>query len=235
MAAAPRVSENPVVQQHYAAQAGLLAAFEDAADWLDTPELRRLVAALIREFQSAAISLNVDYYTDLRDLAEVPGSFRPPVIDPWDEAQLSAYLDTAVSDIMAESEQRAQEVATGQQLTLDAGIEQMFASMSADPRKPRWARVVKPGACSFCLMLATRGATYRSHDSADFRAHTKFNGRGGVCQCTVEPSFADTYEPPAHVRAAQSLYSEATAGLPRGADRANAFRRALYAQTKTTR
>lgn len=232
MTTVPRVSENPVVQQHYATQLGLTAALANAFDGLG-PDYRRALAALTREFQAAAISLSADYYTELRETAQVPGTYRPPVIDPWSDGQLSAYLDAATKGLLDEVEQE-QALSTSQRLTLDSGHDEIFAAMDADPKRPRWARVARPDACSFCLMLAARGAVYRSKDSAGFQPHTMFEGRGGDCRCGVEVSFT-SYEPAAHVRAAQSLYSEATADLPRGADRANAFRRALYAERKTSR
>ena len=45
----------------------------------------------------------------------------------------------------------------------------------------RWRRVPEPGACDFCLMLATRGAVYASQETAgrdnDYHAH---------CHCDQE-------------------------------------------------
>lgn len=234
MATVPQVSENPTVQQHYVVQAALVESLAEAVAGVDAPNLRAAVASLTREFQAASIALSADYYTELRDLAEVPGSFSVPVLDPWTEADLSAYFDTVLREITDDVERAKQAAATSQRLTLDSGIDEVFAAIEKDPAKPRWARVTRPGACSFCLMLAMRGAVYRSEESANFRAHTRYENSGGVCRCSVEPSFTN-YEPPAHIREMQQLYSEATTGLPRGADRANAFRRALYASRKTSR
>lgn len=220
MATVPLVSENPIAQEHYATQLGLIEALVGAGS-----DAGSALATLSREFQAASIALSVDYYAALRNAANVAGAYSQPVMEPWSTEQITAYFDSGPE---------AQAIDMAQRLTLDAGINQVFTSMSRDPVRPRWARVTRPGACSFCLMLASRGAVYRSEDTADFRAHGKFNGRGGVCKCGVEVSFTQ-YEPPAHIREAQRLYREATADLPRGADRANAFRRALYAERQTSR
>lgn len=47
-----------------------------------------------------------------------------------------------------------------------------------------WRRVPEPGACSFCRMLATRGAAYLSKDTA---AGRRYHQR---CRCTAEPVMA---------------------------------------------
>lgn len=193
-----------------------------------------MIASLVREFQGASISLAYDFYTEMRDAAGLTDLPRLPVIDPWAAESLTAYMDTAMKSIESETEKQLQAMATAERLTLDSGIDEVFAAMEADPEPVRWARVVQSGACSFCLLQAARGAVYRSETTATFRAHTRFEGRGGDCRCGVEPVFGQ-YEPTAHVRAAQSLYSEATADLPRGSDKANAFRRAVYAEQQTSR
>lgn len=232
---APRVSENPIVQEHYAVQLGLAAALARASGKLsDSSDYTRALASLVREFQSAAAALSADYYTNLRDQANVPGTFRPPLVEPWPEDQMAAYFETAVKELVDEAERRAQAVAIGQNLTSNAGIDEIFASIDADPRDVRWARVTRPGACSLCLLAAVRGAVYRTETSASFRPHMRTNGRGGNCQCTVEPSFTK-YEPAAHIRQMQSLYAESTDGFTGSKEKQNAFRRALYADRSSTR
>jgi hypothetical protein len=160
----------------------------------------------------AAISLAADYYDDARDFAQVAGPYTPPVLAPWDEASLRAYIDTALetfskqfeTDSLSFDAQVDQLVA---QMALDAGSREIFEAIKNDPKPTRFARVTRPGACAFCLMLAARGAVYRTEETAGFRAHTF----PGLCQCDVEPVWnVQGYEPPAHIRAAQSLYADST-------------------------
>lgn len=231
----PQASDNPVVQEHYAAQVALSTAVLQAVARLGSPRPTDQAALLAQEFSQAAISAAFEYYADVREFAQIGGTYRPPVVAPWDVDSLTAYMDSALSTF----EQQYQEAQTGidaqvdalaAQMVLDAGSREIFAAVENDPKPTRVARVTRPGACSFCLMLAVRGAVYRSENSASFRAHTY----PGLCRCDIEPVWGE-YEPPAHIRAAQALYSEATADLPRGADRANAFRRAVYAERNTAR
>jgi hypothetical protein len=66
------------------------------------------------------------------------------------------------------------------------------SATSSDRKAKGWARIPEPGACSSALMLATRGAVYRSEKGGDFKSHDN-------CRCHVEPVFT-AYEPSAQVR-----------------------------------
>lgn len=252
--ATPPVSSNPEVAEHYAAQVGITAALTAAlrrlwpavdlgdvkATW---PDYRRDVLAVTQEYASASIAVSADHYDTMRDQAGIGGRFRTPIADPPVDQLVLGYLDAATEDFLAEhadelarieADIQAEIDATMGKLVMDAGRGEILTAVKADEKAKGWARVVRPGACSFCLLLATRGAAYKSEKTATFRAHQRFGGKGGDCRCTAEPLFAATYEPSAQVRAAQTLYAEATTGLPRGADRANAFRRAVAAQRAGT-
>lgn len=220
-----RASDNPVVQEHYAAQVALSAAITKAMARLSSPRRIDQAAALAQEFSQAAISLAVDYYEDAREFAGVTGSYRVPVVSPWSQEALTAYLDAALAEI--EQQIDAEVDALVAQMALEGGTRELFAAIDNDPAPTRYARVTRPGACSFCLMLATRGAVYRTEDSASFRPHTR-------CTCDVEPVW-NFYEAPAHIRAAQALYAESTDSSMSPAEQRNAFRRALYAERKTSR
>ena len=57
-----------------------------------------------------------------------------------------------------------------------------------------WCRVPEPGACWFCLMLASRGAVYQQ----DTATTTKSGGRYHAhCRCTAAEVFNDDHLPPA--------------------------------------
>lgn len=229
-----RASENPVVQEHYAAQIGLSAAIVKAMARLGSPRPTDQAASLAREFSTAAISLAADYYGDARDFARVAGSYRLPVIAPWDEASLQAYIDTALKSFEKQYDAGfdAQVDQLVAQLALDAGSREIFEAIKNDPKPTRYARVTRPGACAFCLLLATRGAVYRTETSASFRAHTF----PGLCQCDVEPVWnVNAYEAPAHVRAAESLYANSTDDSMTPAERRRAFRRAVDAERRASR
>lgn len=67
-------------------------------------------------------------------------------------------------------------------LTLNGGRDTLLETIKADPRSRGYQRVTSGRACSFCSMLADRGAVY-GEESADFAAHDH-------CSCSAEPVFA---------------------------------------------
>lgn len=249
MATPPRVSDNPEVAEHYATQvaltAALFAALRKLWPMLSPSELRatfpnylQAVSALVARFQQASISMSADHYEALRDASGVPGRFTPPVIDLWQQQQIEAYIAKASEDLLnglmvdevyladITAEIQAEVDAASQLLVMNAGRNELIAAIEADREAKGWARVTKPGACAFCLMLATRGAVYKSEKTANFRAHVPKNGRGGFCQCTVQPLFGTHFEAAAHVREAKALWQLSTEGVPTE-DKLNEFRRAL--------
>lgn len=64
--------------------------------------------------------------------------------------------------------------------------ETMQRNALADKAAAGWLRAAEPGACTFCLMLASRGSygiLYRSEQTANFRAHMRTSRGGGECRC----------------------------------------------------
>ena len=93
-----------------------------------------------------------------------------------------------------------------EQIVLDQSRTAIIDAVQDDREAIGWARVTEPGACYFCAMLATRGAVYKSRDTASFQAHRRYpNGTGGDCRCHVEPVF-NAYEPSAQIRQWQADY-----------------------------
>lgn len=222
--AAPRASDDADVQANYATQFALIEALGTSVrsvSLTDWPEYRGNVAALVEEFSSAAVSLAADFYEEIR-LREVGAPFRAPTIPIMDAGRVEAYLQATAADMLDTIDTMAAEIerqveGAAQFLAADSASDELFAAIEADAEARGWARVTRPAACAFCLMLATRGAVYTSESTANFRPHPK-------CRCSVEPLFGMSYEPPAHIRAAQALW--------RDTQNLNAFRRALDAERR---
>lgn len=68
---------------------------------------------------------------------------------------------------------------------LQDGRNTVIHNTRRDPQKPRWARVPVGKTCAWCLMLAGRGAVYRSQDSAGGAGQF----HGGDCDCQPVPSW----------------------------------------------
>lgn len=62
-----------------------------------------------------------------------------------------------------------------------------------------WARYASANACAFCRLLATRGAAYRSENTAATKVHDH-------CSCIPIEDRDNSYEPPDYVSAWQEEY-----------------------------
>lgn len=273
MATPPRVSDDPDVQAHYVAQAGLgaLLVARIRSVWgrlagVPDETVVDVVEALVTQFGGASVSLSADFYEDMRAKAGVSGSFRTPVVDPpsreWVESSIGWALDVpAVEEPVVEDDtddvdvapessivwddedtdtvstetevvedpRLARVAAAAEKMVADVGRNELIEAIEADNKARGWARVTRPGACAFCLLMATRGAVYKDQGAAGRDANSKFVGAGNFkfhnnCHCTIQPLFGRIYEPPEHIREAKKLYRDATKGE---SDKVNAFRRAL--------
>lgn len=224
------VSDIPVVAEHYATMVELVADLVESIHELPVqpegsnlpPDYLTMLAVLVNQYALAAIGESADYYQALRQFAGVTTPFRVPIVDAPEPDAIEAAVQAAVreADLIATDlaadldetklEAEMQNLIEGltRTLVLEAGRDEVWTAIENDVSARGWARVTRPNACAFCRMLATRGAVYRTERSASFQAHHADEHGGGDCQCGVEPLFAKRYEPPAHTRADQSLWSE---------------------------
>lgn len=234
--ASPTTPTAPATSQ--AAQAAVAVAIGLAITklWpsLDVAHLRRslpgfkaAVAVEVQRHAQASAALAARQYQQQRVAAVGAGGYTPAPADPPPVALIAQAADWAVQPLWNSSpaiaDAKARLAASSERLVLDAGRDTIIANVERDRKAQAWARVPEPGACSFCLMLATRGATYRSERSAGFRSHDN-------CRCHVEPVFT-AYEPSAAIRQAQALWATSTRGKS-GNDARIAFRQAVEGRTK---
>jgi hypothetical protein len=203
------------------------------------PQLGAAVAALVRFYGAASGAVAARFYAAARADAGIIGHIHVPVASPAGLAEVTRQVEwatqglwsppagtpgaptgdaalAAARDAFDAALVKTQGVA--ENLMLTTARSTVIGAVGAHRAARGWARVTEPGACSFCLLLATRGPVYRSEGTADFQAHDH-------CRCVAEPVFG-AYEPTAQVRAAQQIYRESTGGLSGGKAR-DAFRRAV--------
>ena len=140
-------------------------------------------------FDLAAASA-AQYYANSRALADYP-HINVPGIPPDDE-----YINRVVNAMgrgqfyhfikqeeAAQASTKAQDALRGAstRMTLMGGRNTIVRAAGIDPVATGWERVIEPGACSFCAMLAGRGGVY-SEATVDFRAHDH-------CHCVARPVF----------------------------------------------
>lgn len=213
------------------------------------PRFQTVVEAIVRRYGQASAAAALDFYQRERISAGVPGRPVLRTVDPVASDAIESAIRWATSDLWGAKPanlppgapapvQVAQDRldAAAEQLVLQHGRQQVMSAAQQDREAKGWARVPEPGACSFCLMLATRGAVYKSQ-AAMKRTSARFEGGGydfkvhDHCRCHVEPVFTH-YEPPASVREAQRLWEQATAGRS-GHDARVAFRQAVEGRPVT--
>lgn len=246
----PQPSLSPAEQQQQgqaALAAAMLTALAGAWSLLDVtrmaatlPLFTAAVRAVVQKYGRASAAAAIRHYKAQRYAAGVPGRFTakmPPAVAvpliesavEWATRDLwrppADQVGPFVPDVAAA---RKDLEAAAERLVLNQGRDATIEAVKADPKAKGWARVPHPdeslsGTCAFCLMLATRGAVYKTKAVAKFQAH---NG----CHCTAEAQFSGHYEPTATVRAAQVLWAESTKGLS-GKDARLAFRRAVEGRT----
>lgn len=202
---------------------------ETVPDWIEA------VHAAVDQYGDASVSLAADFYEAQRVAARVTGRFTVPLTPPPPEEQVTSGLRWATKDVwprepeeatpaqlepmetrLDQAQAKAEQVA--QKLVADQGRETVRAAVRRDRQATGWARTAALAACSFCKLLAIRGAVY-SEGTADFRAH---NG----CHCGVLPIFrGQQFELSDKAKEWERLYQEYAA--PHSGDQLARFRRAL--------
>lgn len=200
-------------------------------DWISA------VRALVDQYGAASSALAADYYEAERVAARVTGRFTVPLLEPPPDEQVDNSLRWATKDLwprdpegpdtteaqrqpmevrLEQAEKKAEAVA--QKLVTDQGRGTVQEAVRRDRQATAWARSAALGACSFCKLLAIRGAVYKQ-DTADFRSHDN-------CHCGVVPVFkGQRFELSDHAREWERLYREFAA--PHSGDQLRRFRLAL--------
>lgn len=172
------------------------AAAELAEELAGVPMERQASAALsllpllVPDYYDAAGSLGVDWYDELRDEAAPTTAYAPAIIgEPqtdWIEREVERFqrdLDAMTLDLAVEADRIAAEIAALAQKEIARGYrDTITGNTRQDGEAIGWSRVARPGACKFCLMLADKGAFYRSKSTAIFAAHKS-------CHCAARPEF----------------------------------------------
>jgi hypothetical protein len=230
---------------HQAAQATLAAALQRqiAAAWhlLDPhnlantlPHLIAAVAALVNRYGQASAGVAADYYDAARAAAGIPGRFTVQLAPAPGHDEVDANVRWATRDLWGPQPDLpaapSVSVRAADNLALSAGRLTVEDAVKADRKARGWARVPEPGACSFCVMLATRGAVYKSAETAGVAGGRQASRLASEpyhdhCRCHIEPVFT-AYEPTAQIREWEALWAKSTAGKS-GAAARRAFRQAL--------
>ena len=205
------------------------------------PQFTAAVRAIVQRYGQASSAAALTYYKAERAAASVSGRPVSKLAPTPADSVIESAVSWATTDLYGPVTPQATEAALQRldesvsQLVLNQGRDTIIGAVQQDKYARAWVRVTSPGACSFCQMLALRGAVYRDARAAgkgskgasgkafeggglDFKVHDN-------CRCHAEPVFT-AYEPSARMREMQRVWDESTKGRS-GADARNAFRQAV--------
>lgn len=181
----------------------------------DDATFQQLVSAatvLVRAYRQISAAAATAYYTAFRQAAEAQGVFVPSLAAAIPDPQIAASLYVTGRDGLRKALAAGQSVEKAQQTALvrtsgavgrhivDAGRQTVIAAVHADPEAVGWARVTDGNPCYFCLTLASRGAVYKTEQTADFQAHDH-------CACVAMPVYKATEIP--NLGRWRSIYNDA--------------------------
>jgi len=205
--------------------------------------------ALVAQYGQTSAALAADFYDAERAAAGVSGTFTVPVPDPPPDEQVDSSLRWATKDLWPRDEaaasvaqlepmdvrlEQAEKKAEGaaQKIVADQGRDALRESVRQDRGAVAYARAAALGGCSFCKLMASRGAVYKNAQTAGRDANDKFSGEASVvkfhdnCHCAIIPVFrGQRFELSPHAAEWDRLYQEHAAGHP--GDQLRLFRRAL--------
>lgn len=202
------------------------------------PVIRLALTALVRDRAGMSSSLATRYYMESRTLARATGSFTavqapPPAAELIDGTADSTGLGAFLHAVKAgQSVERARTNAGIQlsgstsKLVLDAGRDTVQQAVLADDEAIGWARVTDAKPCYFCAMLASRGPSYKSEQTAAFQAHDH-------CACVAAAVFSHDEAWLGNAEALQQRWDEATQGRS-GRDAITAWRQHWEDRTPAT-
>ena len=160
----------------------IFEAFDAAEDARDV--LIETLPRLVNLYGSAAGALAADWYDDLRDLAEVRGTFAAFPAELPDLGRTESLARWGVKPLFGPEPDFATtltKISGGLQMIV-ANVDRQTIQQSsvADRRARGWARAGS-GRCDFCAMLIGRGAVY-TEATANFETHDH-------CGCVAVPEF----------------------------------------------
>lgn len=147
------------------------------------------IPTLISQYGDVAATVAADWYDELREAEGVFGRFRAPLAD--------LVPDEVVNGRLGFATRASGPLFTGDFATLTSFLAMIANEYALQPGRDTvmqaahkenaaYARVPEPGACKFCLMLASRGFVYSKSTSGDSK---KFHGK---CRCNAMPVWDET-------------------------------------------
>jgi hypothetical protein len=143
-----------------------------------------LLPGLVDTWGEASAAAAADWYDELRDTQDIPGRFSA-IVEPLGDLGASALAGWAAEPLKLPepdllSARSRLEDGFQKRLVNSANLT-VTGSAAEDPNARGYMRQTRPGACKFCIMVASRPAVY-TKASATFACH-------GHCYCEAVPAW----------------------------------------------
>ena len=136
---------------------------------------------IVAKYGTVAVTAAREYYERSRALAVEAGEVdddgyeavdAPTVRREWAEEDVRKATDRGIDTLAGEAVRRV----------MQRGDQTLAMNAMRDPAHPMWAIIPHPGACGWCLMVASNGWSYSSERAANAQRHSN-------CKCTVAVDF----------------------------------------------
>ena len=143
-----------------------------------------ILPGLVDTWAEASAAAAADWYDELRDQKEISGKFNA-IVEPLGDLgayDLAGWAVQALSLPEPDVLSAKWRIEDGFQKSLvNAANLTVTGSAAEDPNAKGYMRRTRPGACKFCIMVASNGAIY-TKKSATFACH-------GHCYCEAVPAW----------------------------------------------
>jgi len=145
----------------------LLASLSGASGVETRNALIEYLPSMIDPYVTASSELAAGWYEELRADA-IGGRFYATADAAVNRAQVNALVRYGVKPLFGQSDASPLSLIGGgvQKLVAGASRDTIDTNITRDPVIVGYARTPQPGCCAFCGMLASRGAVYRSGNTA---------------------------------------------------------------------
>src|SRR4029077_12152252 len=127
------------------------------------PALFETIPALLDRWGIAAASAAADWYDELRDTENISGRFTA-IIEPLGDLGAQALAGWAAEPLSLPEPDllsAKSRIADGlQKRIVNSANKTVTGSAAEDPQSRGYMRRTRPGACKFCIMVASRGGVY---------------------------------------------------------------------------
>lgn len=201
-----------------------LAAWWTTVEHLSPSEIKASAAEflplLAHTYGEVSATAAANFYDEARASSVARGRFSSMLGDNTAAAYAARNVSFATDPLFAGDAAGAlgRMSVVADKAALQVGRDTVMFNNRRDPSSPRFARVPVGKTCAWCLMLASRGAVYRSADSAGDAGQY----HGGHCDCQPVPSWDHGKDLPPSYDEGETfgLYDRARASADSGDPRA---------------